>query len=154
MVGYSKDCLVSFVKYFLSERFGGKSNYRYCRSLWGLEWDLIDRGGRAEGAGGLEGEGRPKWVGSNWRRREGGVVMGPYKLIWSSPPPRCGLERLCGHLVSHLVSDDPESNLPIRRKVFSRGPLSKIIELKKNIVNFWYIIYREHIFKRSYLDKK
>ena len=80
--------------------------------------------------------------------------MGPYKLIWSSPPPRCGLERLCGHLVSHLVSDDPESNLPIRRKVFSRGPLSEIIELDLYIINFWYIIYREHISKRSYLDKK
>ena len=60
--------------------------------------------------------------------------MGPYKLIWSSPPPRCGLERLCGHLVSHLVSDDPESNLPIRRKVFSRAPLSEIIELEKDFI--------------------
>ena len=118
-------------KCFLSERSGGKSNYRYCRSLWGLEWDLIDRGGRAEGAGGLKGEGEPsKWAGAEI---EGGVwVAGALQvnLVFSSPLLWSG-EALRSLVVSPIVLETTTNWLqfqfPDIRQSLVRSPLSDLI---------------------------
>ena len=114
-------------KCFLSERSGGKSNYRYCRSLWGLEWDLIDRGGRAEGAGGLKGEGEPsKWAGAEIRG--GGWVAGALQvnLVFSSPLLWSG-EPLRSPVVSPIVLDNCEpTTIPISRYTTKLGSKSII----------------------------